>query len=369
MFTAGQALRHGYTRDEIRARLASGRWLRVRRGIYRGAGEVDPYLVQVAAAVLACTLGQRGGEPLERRAPARSPAARGTERRRAHRPAAGHDHLRQGVRRAPWAAGRAGRRRSAGSRRRRSYARSSTSRGTDLSPRASPPRTMRCGAASRQYSSPTRCTGSAARPASRRCDAWWSSPTGGQSRSASPSRASPSPSTVSRRRSWGSPCHASGRLLGIVDFLWPDLGTAVEFDGRLKYAPDNDRGDRASLAREAARGRHPRQRPGGRTGDVGRDHAAASGSRGSDPSGVRSGETATQLPRDGENWPVYRATNVHTGQGGGEREAVRGSGEGGAGGAEVGAGLDDAGGHAGLGGLAVRRGGRTASCCRRRRPP
>ena len=31
---------------------------------------------------------------------------------------------------------------------------------------------------------------------------------------------------------------------GIVDFLWADLGTAVEFDGRLKYAPDNDRGDR-----------------------------------------------------------------------------------------------------------------------------
>ena len=57
VFTAGQALRHGYTRDEIRARLASGRWLRVRRGIYRGAGGADPYLVQVAAAVLACTSG------------------------------------------------------------------------------------------------------------------------------------------------------------------------------------------------------------------------------------------------------------------------------------------------------------------------
>jgi very-short-patch-repair endonuclease len=34
-----------------------------------------------------------------------------------------------------------------------------------------------------------------------------------------------------------------GRLLGVVDFLWPDRRTAVEFDGRLKYLPGNDRGE------------------------------------------------------------------------------------------------------------------------------
>jgi len=40
----------------------------------------------------------------------------------------------------------------------------------------------------------------------------------------------------------GVPIHRDGELLGVVDFAWPDHGTVAEFDGRLKYLPDNDRG-------------------------------------------------------------------------------------------------------------------------------
>jgi hypothetical protein len=54
VFTAAQARAVGYSRDEIRARLASGRWHRERRGIFRASGPVDGYALAVAAAVLAC---------------------------------------------------------------------------------------------------------------------------------------------------------------------------------------------------------------------------------------------------------------------------------------------------------------------------
>lgn len=53
VFTALQARGCGYSADEIRARLVSGRWVRVRRGIYRGSGDVDSYRIATAAALLA----------------------------------------------------------------------------------------------------------------------------------------------------------------------------------------------------------------------------------------------------------------------------------------------------------------------------
>jgi hypothetical protein len=59
VFTVRQARELGYTADEMRARLRSGRWIRVRHGIYRPAGPVDDYRVAAAAAVLAC----RGSDP------------------------------------------------------------------------------------------------------------------------------------------------------------------------------------------------------------------------------------------------------------------------------------------------------------------
>jgi Transcriptional regulator, AbiEi antitoxin len=46
VFTTQQARARGYTADEIRARLTSGRWTRVRHGIYRCSGEVDEYRVR-----------------------------------------------------------------------------------------------------------------------------------------------------------------------------------------------------------------------------------------------------------------------------------------------------------------------------------
>jgi very-short-patch-repair endonuclease len=39
------------------------------------------------------------------------------------------------------------------------------------------------------------------------------------------------------------PIVVDGHVIAEVDFLWEDLRTIGEFDGRLKYRPDNDRGD------------------------------------------------------------------------------------------------------------------------------
>ena len=55
VFTVQQARDTGYTDDEMRARLQSGRWIRVRQGIYRSAGVVDEFRLATAAALLACT--------------------------------------------------------------------------------------------------------------------------------------------------------------------------------------------------------------------------------------------------------------------------------------------------------------------------
>lgn len=60
VFTAEQARHLGYTRDEMRARLDSRRWVRVRHGIYRPAGDVDEYVVHVSAALVA----SRGSDPV-----------------------------------------------------------------------------------------------------------------------------------------------------------------------------------------------------------------------------------------------------------------------------------------------------------------
>ncbi len=54
VFTVQQARDSGYTDDEMRARLDSGRWVRVRHGIYRAAGVVDEFRLATAAALLAC---------------------------------------------------------------------------------------------------------------------------------------------------------------------------------------------------------------------------------------------------------------------------------------------------------------------------
>ena len=54
VFTVQQARDAGYTDDEMRARLGSGRWIRVRHGIYRPAGVVDEFRLATAAALLAC---------------------------------------------------------------------------------------------------------------------------------------------------------------------------------------------------------------------------------------------------------------------------------------------------------------------------
>jgi hypothetical protein len=243
VFTAAQALRHGYTRDEIRARLASGRWLRVRRGIYREAGEVDTLLVQVAAAVLACTSGTAVAShssaahihaiPLlaapsvvELTVPPQvvTTSVKGCTVHRG--PLTGWFSKVRGI------ATTVLERTVVDLARDRPFTEGVVAADSAL----------RRGVTRPQLTDAMhRLRGTPGQQKVRRVVEF----ADGRSDSVGESLARvvfarhglPTPDL-------GRPVHASGRLLGIVDFLWADLGTAVEFDGRLKYAPDNDRGDR-----------------------------------------------------------------------------------------------------------------------------
>ena len=242
VFSAAQGLRYGYTRDEIRARLASGRWLRVRRGIYRVAGEVDGYAIQVAAGVLACTSGRAvashasaaylHGIPLLE-APVRveltvPPNALTTSVKGCvvHRgPLAG------------WCSRVAGVRTTTLTRTAVDLARDRPFAAAV----AAADSVLRRGVTAAQLTDAMhRMRGTPGQQKVRRVVGF----ADGRSESVGESLARvvfaqhglPVPEL-------GQPVYASGELLGIVDFLWWDRRTAAEFDGRLKYMPGNDRGD------------------------------------------------------------------------------------------------------------------------------
>ena len=241
VFTAAQALRHGYTRDEIRARLTSGRWLKVRRGIYRGSGEVDPYTIEIAAAVLACT---SGGAVASHGSAAHVEGVPLLDSRRAVELTVRADAMTTTVKgcvvhRGPLAGW---------STRVNGIAVTSLERTVVDIARDRP---FLDGVVAADHALNRGCTrieltdamhrmrGTPGQQKVRRvigfADGRSESVGESVSRVVFAQHGLPSPELA-------QPVFVAGRLLGIVDFLWPDLRTAAEFDGRLKYAPDNDRG-------------------------------------------------------------------------------------------------------------------------------
>jgi predicted transcriptional regulator of viral defense system len=244
VFTAAQALTRGYTRDEVRARLASGRWLRVRRGIYRsGAEPADDTAVAIAAAVLACTSGLavashgsaayiRKVPVLERlprpelTVPAGSPttAVRGCIVHRG--PLTGSHATVNGIRATTLE------RTAVDLARDRSFAEGVAAvdhilrRGVSIATLEETAHRMRFTPGQAKV-----------RRVLAFADGRAESPGESLARVVFAQHGLPAPEL-------GKPVRAAnGRLLGVVDFLWPEHCTAAEFDGRLKYLPDNDRGE------------------------------------------------------------------------------------------------------------------------------
>jgi very-short-patch-repair endonuclease len=242
VFSAAQALAHGYTRDEVRARLASGRWQRVRRGIYRGAGDRDTYAIEVAGAVLACTSGRAVASHASaahlHRIPLISPP-------RVVELTVPADALTTSVKgclvhRGPLA----GWRTSVGGIASTTLERTVVDLARDrpfAEAVAAADHALRHGATAEQLTDAMhRLRGTPGQQKVRRVVAF----ADGRSESVGESLARvvftqhglPAPELAQSVR-------VGGRLLGVVDFLWPDRRTAVEFDGRLKYLPGNDRGE------------------------------------------------------------------------------------------------------------------------------
>jgi hypothetical protein len=242
VFTAAQALRHGYSRDEIRARLASGRWLRVRRGIYRGAGDVDGYAVRVAAAVLACTSGRAVASHASAAYLHGIPLLEGPKRVELTLPPEALTTSVKGcvLHRGPltgWSTRIAEVRATTPTRTVVDLARDHSF----AEAVAAADHVLRGGATAAQLTDAMhRLRGTPGQQKVRRVVDF----ADGRSESVGESLAR----VVFAQHGLppaelGQPVYASGRRLGIVDFLWRDQRTAAEFDGRIKYQPGNDRGD------------------------------------------------------------------------------------------------------------------------------
>lgn len=243
VFTAAQALACGYTRDEIRARLANGAWLRLRRGIYRGAdAPADQLALEIAAAVLACTSGSAMAShgsaahlheiPLLERLPrVELTVARESLTTRVrgcivhHGPVAGAARTVRGVMATSLE------RTVVDLARDRRFAEGVVAADNALR-RGVTADSLEL-AAHRMRHSPGQAK---VRRALAFADSRAESPGESLARVVFAEQGLPAPDLA-------RPVHAGGRLLGIVDFLWPALGTAAEFDGRLKYGADNYHGE------------------------------------------------------------------------------------------------------------------------------
>jgi hypothetical protein len=242
VFTAQQAVRAGYSRDEIRARLRSGRWVRQRRGIFRPSGEVDERLVRIAAAVLACsrsravashtaaahlhglpTLTARWLPELTVAPSSGTTAVKGCLVHRAALPPP--DRVRA-----------------------RGVPTTSLARTVVDLARAYPfadgvvaaDRALRAGVPLAELVG-----------VERRAASWPGSGSVRRVLAFADGRAETPGESLARvvlaehqipRPQLGAPIWRGGRLLGVVDFHWPEHDTVVEFDGKLKYRADNDRG-------------------------------------------------------------------------------------------------------------------------------
>ncbi len=231
-------MRAGYSRDEIRNQLRSGRWTKERRGIFRPAGEVDRLLVASAAAVLACvrtpaaashaSAARRLGIPLVtpggRVEVTLPPNSRTTSVKGCivhHAPLAGWTTVVEGLRVTSTA------RTAVDLARTRPFADGVAATDHVLRGEVDAEELARAARPLRGYPGHLRVQ--------RVLDfADGGSASVGESlaRVAFAEQRLPPPRL-------GQALHHDGELLGVVDFLWPEHRTVGEFDGRVKYLPDN----------------------------------------------------------------------------------------------------------------------------------
>jgi hypothetical protein len=244
VFTTQQARAAGYSPDEIRARLSSRRWVRVRRGIYRPSGEADSFAVATAAALLAC----RRADPV---ASHRCAAA-------LHGIALLEDPRQPELTLAPTAPTMAVKGCVVHHGLVPAWQRSVVDGKTLTSPArtvidlamAGPfaEAVVAADAALRGRKADTEALESAARGFR---GSQWAGRIGRVLGFASGRAGSPGESIARVAFAehnlpaplLGAPIVVAGQVIAEVDFLWEAQRTVGEFDGRLKYRPDNDRGD------------------------------------------------------------------------------------------------------------------------------